>query len=161
MSLRSSLYLVCYFPTICFTNINFGKYAMNRCALDKISVSSLHVHHGEWFNYILVSYLNTLHDSSKSGELCSHFGELVLVILVILTKINQNLFCFPVTQNFTVRPSDVRIYHGHNATFKCVSVGVPTPRVSWVKIRRPEGGANALYEESVILQSRKYGLHFL
>lgn len=53
---------------------------MNRCALDKISVSSLHIHHGEWFNYILVSYLNTLHDSSKSGELCSHFGELVLVI---------------------------------------------------------------------------------
>ena len=37
------------------------------------------------------------------------------------------------TQNFTTSPRDTKVLYGHNATLYCVSVGVPTPVVSWAR----------------------------
>ncbi|XP_066932534.1 uncharacterized protein [Clytia hemisphaerica] len=36
-----------------------------------------------------------------------------------------------VTQNFTSQPEDGKILYGHNHTLNCLSVGVPTPSVTW------------------------------
>lgn len=58
------------------------------------------------------------------------------------------------TQNFTERPTNERRLYGYNATFKCVSVGVPRPKVSWVKIRRGEDGKDNY--EQLLLNTRKY-----
>ena len=37
------------------------------------------------------------------------------------------------SQNFTTSPQNTKVLFGFNATFHCVSVGIPTPVVSWAR----------------------------
>ena len=55
---------------------------------------------------------------------------------------------FSVTQNFTTSPEDTKILFGYNATFQCVSVGVPTPLLTWAR------KINGKYEE--LTSNEKY-----
>jgi hypothetical protein len=38
-----------------------------------------------------------------------------------------------VTQKFTTSPLPTKVLYGFNATFECVSVGIPTPLVTWAR----------------------------